>query len=165
MRSPPLAPGFDFKTYLVLGDLGMAASIGKSRSRQLPRGVGIEIPDALESGQPSCMRCDVGHSMAHGKDADYSVERIPTPNPARFEPDISPSEWVASVRASGITLPPIWNQPFEVLQPAHLVGRARTNATLIDPTIVQTDVLAPLAASAGRISLRPSAQRYSTVTF
>src|SRR6187399_813524 len=106
-----------------------------------------------------------GIAWVMSKDADYSVERIPTPNPARFEPDISPSEWVASVRASGITLPPIWNQPFEVLQPAHLVGRARTNATLIDPTIVQTDVLAPLAASAGRISLRPSAQRYSTVTF
>jgi hypothetical protein len=40
-----------------------------------------------------------------------------------------------------IRLPPTWNQPFEVLQPSHLVGRARTNTTLVDPTIVQTDVL------------------------
>src|SRR5215203_1410588 len=79
------------------------------------------------------------------RDTDYSIERIPAPKPAGFEPDISPSAWVASVRAAGITLPPIWNQPFEVLQPAHLVGRGRTNTTLIDPTIVQTDVLAPLA--------------------
>jgi hypothetical protein len=79
------------------------------------------------------------------RDADYSTERIPVPDPAGFAPDMSPQEWAASVRAARITLPPIWNQPFEVLQPAHLIGRARTNTTLIDPTIVQTDVLPPSA--------------------
>lgn len=73
-----------------------------------------------------------------------STERIPTPNPAGFAPDVSPDEWAAAVRVARITLRPIWNQPFEVLQPSHLVGRARTNTTLIDPTIVQTDVLPPL---------------------
>jgi hypothetical protein len=62
-----------------------------------------------------------------------------------FAPDISPAEWVASVRAARIKLPPIWDLPFEVLKPAHLVGLARTNTTLIHPTIVQTDVLPPAA--------------------
>ena len=81
------------------------------------------------------------------KHVDYSdsTKRIPTPDPAGFAPDVSPEEWVASVRAAHIKLPPIWNQPFEVLQPAHLVGRARTNTTLVDPTGVQTDVLPPFA--------------------
>ena len=79
------------------------------------------------------------------KHVEYSdsTERIPAPDPAGFAPDVSPDEWAASVRAARITLPPIWNQPFEVLKPAHLVGLARTNTTLVDPTIVQTDVLAP----------------------
>ena len=78
---------------------------------------------------------------------DYSdpTERIPTPNPTGFAPDVSPDQWIASLRAARIKLPPAWNQPFEVLQPAHLVGRARTNTTLVDPTIVQTDVLPPFA--------------------
>ncbi len=79
------------------------------------------------------------------KQDDYAdlTARIPAPNPAAFAPDISPDEWAASVRAARITLPPIWNQPFEVLKPAHLIGLARTNTTLVDPTIVQTDVLPP----------------------
>ena len=86
--------------------------------------------------------------MPHEQTDDYSgstERRIPTPNPTGFAPDISPDEWVASLRAARIKLPPAWNQPFEVLQPAHLVGRARTNTTLVDPTIVQTDVLPPFA--------------------
>ncbi|WP_395242991.1 hypothetical protein ACGGZK_12615 [Agromyces sp. MMS24-K17] len=73
-----------------------------------------------------------------------SVERIRTPDPATFAPDIDPSEWAEQVRAARLTIPPIWNQPFEVLQPGHLIGRARTNTTLVDPTIVQTDVLPPI---------------------
>ncbi len=79
------------------------------------------------------------------KHADYSdpTDRFPAPDPAGFAPDVSPDEWVAAVRAARITLPPIWNQPFEIFKPAHLVGLARSNTTLIDPTIVQTDVLAP----------------------
>jgi hypothetical protein len=77
--------------------------------------------------------------------SDSTERRIPTPNPTGVAPDISPDEWVASLRAARIKLPPAWNQPFEVLQPAHLVGRARTNTTLVDPTIVQTDVLPPFA--------------------
>jgi hypothetical protein len=81
--------------------------------------------------------------MTRHEDSSHSTERIPVLHPAGFAPDISPEEWVASVRAANIKLPPIWNQPFEVLQPSHLVGRARTNTTLIDPTIVQTDVLPP----------------------
>lgn len=79
----------------------------------------------------------------HVVDYSDSTERIPAPDPAGFAPDVSPDEWAASVRAARITLPSIWNQPFEVLKPAHLVGLARTNTTLVDPTIVQTDVLAP----------------------
>jgi len=66
--------------------------------------------------------------------------KIPQPG---FAPDISPQEWAASMRAARIALPPIWDLPFEVLKPAHLVGLARTNTTLVDPTIVQTDVLPP----------------------
>lgn len=76
--------------------------------------------------------------------ADAS-KRIPAPDPASFAPDISPDEWAAAVRAARIVLPPIWDQPFEVLKPAHLVGLGRTNTTLVDPTIVQTDVLPPFA--------------------
>ena len=72
-----------------------------------------------------------------------STVRIPAPDPAGFAPDISHGEWAASVRAARVALPSIWNQPFEVLRPAHLVGLARTNTTLVDPTIVQTDVLPP----------------------
>jgi hypothetical protein len=72
-----------------------------------------------------------------------STEQSPAPDPAGFTPDIAPDEWAASLRAARITLLPVWNQPFEVLKPSHLVGLARTNTTLIDPTIVQTDVLAP----------------------
>ena len=79
--------------------------------------------------------------------SDSTERRIPTPNPTGFAPVISPEEWVASLRAGRIKLPPAWNQPFEVLQPAHLVGRARTNTTLVDPTIVQTDVLPPCGMS------------------
>jgi len=78
--------------------------------------------------------------MTRHEDSSHSTERIPVLHPAGFAPDISPEEWVASVRAANIKLPPIWNQPFEVLQPSHLVGRARTNTTLVDPTVVQTDV-------------------------
>ncbi len=79
------------------------------------------------------------------KHVNYSdaTKQIPALDPAGFAPEVSPDQWAASVRAARITLPPIWNQPFEVLKPAHLVGLARTNTTLIDPLIVQTDVLAP----------------------
>src|SRR5262245_13634903 len=80
--------------------------------------------------------------MTKHHDSSTSTERIPVTDPAGFAPEISPEEWVASVRAANLKLPPIWNQPFEVLQPSHLVGRARTNTTLVDPTIVQTDVQA-----------------------
>lgn len=85
------------------------------------------------------------------KHADYSdsTERFPTPDPAGFAPDVSPDEWAAAVRAARLSLPTIWNLPFEVLKPSHLVGLARTNTTLVDPTIVQTDVLAPNIPFAG----------------
>ena len=84
-------------------------------------------------------------NTAMDKHADYSdsTVRIPAPDPAGFAPDVSPHEWAASLKAARLTLTTIWNQPFEVLKPAHLVGLARTNTTLVDPTIVQTDVLAP----------------------
>src|SRR5262245_20289192 len=94
----------------------------------------------LQGESPPMTKHDIG---------SHSTERIPVLNPASFTPEISPAEWVASVRAAHIKLPPIWDQPFEVLQPSHLVGRARTNTTLVDPTIVQTDVQsipAPFAA-------------------
>jgi hypothetical protein len=79
------------------------------------------------------------------KHVDYAdaTKQLPAFDPAGFAPDVSPGEWAASVRAARLTLTPIWNQPFEVLKPADLVGLARTNTTLVDPTIVQTDVLAP----------------------
>jgi hypothetical protein len=79
------------------------------------------------------------------KHTDYadSTRQIPVPDPGGFAPDISPHEWATSVRAARLTLTPFWNQPFEVFKPARLVGPARTNTTLVDPTIVQTDVQAP----------------------
>jgi hypothetical protein len=81
--------------------------------------------------------------MSKKDDHSDSIEQIATPDSAGFAPNFSPHEWAASVRAAGIKLPPVWTQAFEVLKPAHLVGPARTNTTLVDPTIVQTDVLPP----------------------
>ena len=70
---------------------------------------------------------------------------VPAPGAAGSAPEMSPDEWAASVRSARVTLPPIWNLPFEVLKPAHLIGLARTNTTLVHPTIIQTDVLPPFA--------------------
>jgi hypothetical protein len=59
---------------------------------------------------------------------DYpdSTERIPAPDPAGFARDVSPDEWAVAVRAGRITVPPIWNKPFAMLKPAHVIGLART---------------------------------------
>ena len=97
--------------------------------------------------------------MTRHDDSSHSTERIPVHDPAGFAPDISPDEWVASVRAAHIKLPPIWNQPFEVLQPSHLVGRARTNTTLVDPTVVPTDVQS-ISAPFPTFDMRKAALRW-----
>ena len=55
--------------------------------------------------------------MTRHDDSSHSTERIPVHDPAGFAPDVSPDEWAAAVRAARIKLRPIWNQPFEVLQP------------------------------------------------
>lgn len=74
-----------------------------------------------------------------GKDAaDFSsVER-----------SIDLREVATRIRLGDIFTGPWFARPIDTLSPVHTVGSGRTNLTLIRPTVVQTDVVAPIVPMA-----------------
>jgi hypothetical protein len=61
----------------------------------------------------------------------------------KFKPDISLGDWIEMFKPGNIDIGPAFFMPIEMLSPIKTIGKARTNLTFINPTIVQTDAALP----------------------
>lgn len=85
-------------------------------------------------------------SAAHPFDAPEAVDF------SEFEADLTAADWGTKLRAGELGLGPVFWSPIQLLSPTVTAGRGRTNLTLIEPTILQTDASTPYAGFDRRVS-------------
>ena len=80
----------------------------------------------------------------------------------KFKPDIQFKDYAEMFKPGRVPTVPIFFQPIETLSPIKTIGKGRTNLTIIEPTIVQIDTLAPSIPYAG-FDRRVSPHRNPTI--
>jgi hypothetical protein len=61
----------------------------------------------------------------------------------KFKPDILFKDWAEIFKPGREPLVSVFFQPIETLSPIKTIGKGRTNLTLVEPFVVQTDTLPP----------------------
>ena len=81
---------------------------------------------------------------------------------SKFKPDIQLKDYAEIFKPGRTPLVPIFFQPIETLSPIKTIGKGRTNLTMIEPFIVQTDV-APTSLPFVQFDRRLSPHRNPTI--